>query len=78
MGDRYRPRAHTIAPNREESAEPVTRAMECMACGEKSPSSEDYVEPQGWVFVHLRAHPAHLDYLEHLTRPYRVTPGPWL
>lgn len=78
MGDVYRLRAHTIAPNHDPGAEPVTRSMECMACGATSPVGEDHVGPQDWVLGHVREVPAHLDYREHLTLPYRVRPGQWL
>ncbi|ARX85617.1 hypothetical protein SMD44_05081 [Streptomyces alboflavus] len=78
MGTDYRPREHTIAPNREPDAEPITRSMECMACGATSPVSEGHVEPQDWILGHIRGFPAHLDYREHVTLPYRVRPGQWL
>ncbi|MFH8793861.1 hypothetical protein [Streptomyces sp. NPDC017941] len=78
MNSCHRLREHTITPNREPDAEPVTRAAECMTCGEKSPVSEDHVEPQKWILGHVRDHPAHLDYREHVTLPYRVQRGKWL
>ncbi|MFD9069477.1 DUF7848 domain-containing protein [Streptomyces lasiicapitis] len=78
MGTPYRLREHTIAPNREPDAEPITRSMECIACGETSPVSEGHVEPQDWVLGHVRENPAHLDYREHITLPYRVERGAWL
>ncbi|WP_405659703.1 hypothetical protein [Streptomyces sp. RK9] len=78
MGTDYRPREHTITPNRGADAEPITRCMECMACGEASPVSEDHVETQDWILGHVGEFPAHLDYREHVTLPYRVHPGQWL
>ncbi|MER7346389.1 hypothetical protein ABT390_13460 [Streptomyces aurantiacus] len=74
----HRFREHTIAPNRGPDAEPITGALECMVCGAMSPVSEDRVEPQDWALGHVREHPAHLDYREHVTLPYRVHPGNWL
>ncbi|MFD5699444.1 DUF7848 domain-containing protein [Streptomyces lasiicapitis] len=78
MGTVYRPREHTIAPNREPDAEPITWSAECMACSATSPVSEDHVETQDWILKHVRDFPAHLDYREHVTLPYRVRPGRWL
>lgn len=63
-----------VAPNREPDAEAITHCMECADCEEASFTAKDADGPLNWVFNHLKSHPTHLNYREHLTRPYRAEP----
>lgn len=74
----YRFREHRIEPNCESNAEPWTFAMQCAKCGESSPAGDKVDESQQWAVAHLKANPDHVDYREHVTRPYRAVPGAWL
>ncbi|WP_455711066.1 DUF7848 domain-containing protein [Streptomyces nodosus] len=61
-----------LQPDREPDAEPTTYAMQCVVCGESSPASSDFAEPQDWVFEHGGRNPAHHTYQEIITRPWRA------
>ncbi len=76
--DRFRFREYTITPDAEPDAEPHSYAMECAVCSEVGPFSGKAAEAHAWVPAHLRVHPEHLTYREHVTRPYRAIPGAWL
>ncbi|MGC9538367.1 hypothetical protein [Streptomyces sp. UG1] len=73
----YRFREHTIRPDRRLEAEPITSAMECQACGETSGKAEGFMDGTAWAVDHLKSNPGHLEYQEHITRPYRFEPGAW-
>ncbi|WP_258049904.1 DUF7848 domain-containing protein [Streptomyces finlayi] len=62
----------TIAPDQEPNAEPMTYALQCVTCSEKSERSEDWGEPQGWGLAHSGRHPSHNSYREEITRPWRT------
>lgn len=62
----------TIAPDQEPDAEPVTYALQCVACSEKSERSEDWEEPQDWALKHSGRNSSHQTYREHVTRPWRT------
>ncbi|MGA4844498.1 hypothetical protein [Streptomyces sp. G45] len=70
-------RTYTLAPNTDADAEPWTWWRECTRCGAASAPSGLGADGEEWTFAHLRANPAHLDYREHITRPYRAVPGAW-
>ncbi|PWI16769.1 hypothetical protein DI272_23340 [Streptomyces sp. Act143] len=78
MGEVSGPRAvvrqvrWTLEPDREPDAEPVTYAMECAVCGERSESSVDFGVPQGWVLAHGGRNPSHHSYREVIVRPWRA------
>ncbi|WP_019546977.1 hypothetical protein [Streptomyces sulphureus] len=74
----YRLREYTVTRDQEPDAEPHAYAMQCAVCFETGPPDADPDTAHGWVPAHLRAHPAHLTYREHVTRPYRAIPGRWL
>ncbi len=74
----YRFREHTLRADRSEDADAVLFAMECKCCGESSDGAEDPTDGTLWAADHLKAHPGHLTYREHITRPYRFVPGAWL
>ncbi|MFJ6748260.1 hypothetical protein ACIQNI_08725 [Streptomyces sp. NPDC091266] len=74
----YRFREHRITPNCEPDAEPWTFALACAGCGESSPAGEEVDASQTWAAAHLKANPGHVDYREHVIRPYRAVPGAWL
>ncbi|MEU6840824.1 hypothetical protein ABZ930_02975 [Streptomyces sp. NPDC046716] len=61
----------TLEPDREPDAEPTTYAMQCAVDGEKSPTCEDFIEPQDWVLKHCGKNPSHHTYREIITRPWR-------
>ncbi|MEV0639428.1 hypothetical protein AB0I77_31740 [Streptomyces sp. NPDC050619] len=75
----YRFREYTISPDQRPEAEPITAAMQCKACGEISEKAEDeeFADGTAWAVQHLKANPGHLEYREHITRPYRFEPGAW-
>ncbi|MET9295307.1 hypothetical protein [Streptomyces sp. NPDC003077] len=74
---KYRFRDHTLRPDETENADPVLCTMECKGCGETSEGAEYSEDGTQWAAVHLKAHPGHLTYREHITRPYRFEPGAW-
>ncbi|MFY1676576.1 MULTISPECIES: hypothetical protein [unclassified Streptomyces] len=73
----YRFREYTIGPDLRPEAEPTTSAMRCMTCGETSGRAEESDDGTAWAVKHLKANPDHLEYREHITRPYRFEPGAW-
>lgn len=62
----------TITPDREAGAEPVTHAMECQLCGDRSDASGDWDAPQSWALRHSGRSPSHTNYREVITRPYKT------
>ncbi|WP_330338762.1 DUF7848 domain-containing protein [Streptomyces sp. NBC_00557] len=66
------PKEWTLQPDREPDAEPATYAMQCSVCGDNSPPSVDFAEPQSWVFEHGGRNPSHHTYREIITRPWRA------
>ncbi|MFE8941244.1 hypothetical protein ACFYNX_27685 [Streptomyces sp. NPDC007872] len=62
----------TITPDREPGTEPVTHAMQCKECGEKSDGSGDWEAPQSWALIHSGRNPTHTGYREIITRSYRT------
>ncbi|MEV5374849.1 hypothetical protein AB0L26_02570 [Streptomyces nondiastaticus] len=68
----YRYGTWTLAPDREPDAEPVTYAMQCAVCEEKSDPQEDLAAAQTWTFRHAGRHPSHHTYREVITRPWRA------
>ncbi len=73
----YRFREYTIGPDLRPEAEPITSAMRCRACGDTSEKSEEFADGTAWAVQHLKANPGHLEYQEHVTRPYRFEAGAW-
>lgn len=69
----YRFREYRISPDLRPEADPITSAMECKTCNESGPAGEGTT----WSATHLKAHPDHLEYREHITRPYWAEPGAW-
>jgi hypothetical protein len=51
--------------------------MKCKTCGETSEKAEEFEDGMAWAVQHLKANPGHLEYREHITRPYRFEPGEW-
>jgi hypothetical protein len=74
----FRFREHTLGPDRRPEATPVTYTMYCGTCGATGPTAELGEDGMTWAVRHLKDNPAHLDYREHITRPYRAVPGAWL
>ncbi len=73
----YRFRDYKITPDLCPGAEPITSAMRCKTCGETSEKAEEFEDGTGWAVKHLKANPDHLEYREHITRPYRFEAGAW-
>lgn len=73
----YRFREFTIRPDLRPEAEPITSTMQCTTCHETGPRSETFEEGTSWAAHHLKANPDHLEYREHITRPYRFEAGAW-
>lgn len=73
----YRFREYAISPDQRPEAEPVTAAMQCKACGEASEETEEFADGTAWAVRHLKTNPGHLEYREHITRPYRFEAGAW-
>lgn len=71
----YRYVAWTIAPDQEPDAEPVTHAMQCATCGEKSLPFEDIDPAQLWALQHVGLNRDHRTYREIVTRPWRALPA---
>lgn len=71
----YRFRDDKITPDRRPEAEPVTSAMRCKTCGGTSEKAEEFADGTAWAVKHLKANPDHLEYREHITRPYRFEAG---
>ncbi|WP_019549374.1 hypothetical protein [Streptomyces sulphureus] len=74
----YRLRRYAIVRDEEPDAERHSYAMQCAVCSETGPPGPDAAVAHDWVPAHLRAHPEHLTYREHITRAYRAIPGDWL
>ena len=74
----FRFREHTLRPDRRPEAVPVTFTMYCGMCGAMGPTAEAGGNGTAWAVEHLKDNPAHLDYRELITRPYRFEPGAWL
>ncbi|MGP3999042.1 DUF7848 domain-containing protein [Streptomyces sp. 8N706] len=65
----------TLTPDREPDAEPLTFAMECAVCGERSLTGEDVGVTQDWTLRHAGRNPSHHTYREVITRPWRAWRG---
>jgi hypothetical protein len=74
----YRFREHILGPDRRPEAEPVTFTMRCATCDASGPASVSGEDGTAWAVTHLKAQPDHVDYREHIVRPYRAEPGAWL
>ncbi|WP_323375756.1 DUF7848 domain-containing protein [Streptomyces alkaliterrae] len=74
----YRFREYRVEPDTEPDAEPVTFTMSCAVCEASGPTESDTSSAARWIPAHLKQEPEHLTYREHITRPYRAVPGPWL
>jgi hypothetical protein len=73
----YRFREYTIRSDKRPAAPPITFEMKCATCNASSPATE---KPEGgtqWAAEHFKANPDHVEYREHITRPYRFEPGEW-
>jgi hypothetical protein len=70
----YRFREYTLQP---DEAGPIMFEMQCTACKESGPTAEQCEAGTAWAAQHVKANPDHLDYREHITRPYRFEPGEW-
>lgn len=62
----------TLIPDREPDAEPLTYAMECAVCHERSDASGDWQPPQSWSLEHSGRNPSHHTYREIISRPWRT------
>lgn len=60
----------TITPDRERGSEPVTHAMECRVCGDRSDASGDWEPPQSWALAHSGRNRSHTAYRGIITQPY--------
>jgi hypothetical protein len=65
----------TLTPDREPDAEPLSFAMECAVCDQRSVTGEDVTEAQDWVLRHSGRNPSHHSYRELITRPWRTWMG---
>ncbi|MET8678947.1 hypothetical protein ABZW18_15565 [Streptomyces sp. NPDC004647] len=65
----------TLTPDREPDAEPLTFAMECAVCDQRSVIGEDVTEAQDWALRHAGRNPSHHSYRELITRPWRTWMG---
>lgn len=65
----------TLAPDREPDAEPVTFAMECAVCGERSSYEGEFGPAQAWTLEHCGRNPTHHTYRELISRPWRTWMG---
>ena len=74
----YRFREFTIRPDLRPESEPITSTMQCETCDESGPATEEFEEGTAWASKHLNANPDHLEYREHITRPYHFEAGAWL
>ncbi|MEU1675112.1 hypothetical protein ABZ752_24280 [Streptomyces roseifaciens] len=68
----YRFGIWTLTPDLEPDAEPVTYAMQCAVCEERSEPAEDLTTAQTWTFRHAGRNPSHHTYREVITRPWRA------
>ncbi|TKA00729.1 DUF7848 domain-containing protein [Actinacidiphila oryziradicis] len=64
----------TIAPHPDPDAEPITHAMQCATCGEKSLPFED-IEPAQLMALKHAGLTHHDVYREAITRPWRARPA---
>ena len=62
----------TVTPDREPDAEPVTYAMRCAVCGQRSGVSVEFGPVQDWVMQHAARFRDHHSYREVITRPWRA------
>lgn len=62
----------TLTPDREPDSEPLTHAMQCAVCLEKSDDSGEWEGPQSWALEHSGRNPLHLTFREIITRPWRT------
>ncbi|UGY92381.1 hypothetical protein [Streptomyces gobiensis] len=62
----------TLQPDREPDAEPITYAIQCVVCGERSLAAVDFADVQTWTFDHVGHNPSHHTYRELITRPWRA------
>ncbi len=58
----------------DRRVEVLTVHLTARTSGPALPRGEDSV---AWTVTHLKASPDHLDYREHITRPYRFEPELW-
>lgn len=65
----------TLIPDRERESAPVTHAMECATCPERSDASGEWEPPQ-WALGHARSNPTHRSFREVMTRPWRAQVNP--
>ncbi|UED85698.1 hypothetical protein [Streptomyces profundus] len=73
----YRFRQYTLKPDERADAERTLFVMECLSCGFFGTKGEDAEEGSEWAVEHVKHHPDHLTYREHITRPYQFEPGEW-
>jgi hypothetical protein len=62
----------TLAPDREPDAEPVTFAMQCAVCRQRSTATVNFAYAQSWAMRHAGRNPSHLTYRELITRPWQA------
>lgn len=74
----YRFREHVLGPDRRPEAAPITFTMQRATCDGSGPAATDGEDGTAWAVAHLKANPGHVDYREHISRPYRAEPGAWL
>lgn len=74
---RFRFRNYRITPDLGPSAEPITYSAQCAVCEETGPEADSSGSACAWIVVHLRAHPEHQRYREHISRPYRADRAEW-
>ncbi len=73
----YRFRDHTLTPDKEPDAEPLTYTFQCAVCDTNGPTDTEPDTASHWTFRHLKEHPEHFTYRSLVTLPYRITPGAW-
>lgn len=73
----YRFREFTIRPDLRPESEPIMSTMQCKTCDESGPTAEEFEGGTAWAAKHLKANPDHLEYREHITRPYHFEAGAW-
>ena len=65
-------RTWTLEPDKLPDAAPITFAMECDVCREKSADFDEIDPAQQWVFEHVRTNPTHHSFTEILRRPWHA------
>lgn len=73
----HRFREYKFGPDLQPAAEPITTAMQCKACGLTGGTAEEPADGSAWAVGHLKANLDHLEYREHIRRPYRFEAGAW-